>query len=129
MGIPEVTLGVIPGFGGTQRLPRLVGLGRAKEMLATGRQVKAEEAFEMGLVNEVTEPEELLLVCMEKAQRIARNSTTAINLGKQAITAGVEMTLAHGLEHEADLFALSFANPDQVEGMAAFLEKREADFQ
>lgn len=128
LGIPEVTLGVIPGFGGTQRLPRLVGLGRAKEMLATGRQIEAEEAYEMGLVNQVVEPDELLLVCMEKAQKIAENSTTAISLGKQAMTAGVEMPLAHGLEYETDIFALTFSTADQKEGMTAFLEKRKARY-
>lgn len=129
MGIPETTLGVIPGFGGTQRLPRLIGLGRAKEMLATGRQVKAEEAFEIGLVIQVVEPDKLLSTCMEKAHQIAVNSAIAISLGKKAMTAGVEMTLEHGLEHEADIFALAFAQPDQKEGMTAFLDKRTACFQ
>lgn len=127
-GIPEATLGVIPGFGGTQRLPRLVGLGRAKEMLATGRQVKAEEAYAMGLVDQVTQPEALLDVCREKAGRIAANSAAAIALGKQAMNSGVEMTLEHGLRHETDLFALAFSQPDQAEGMQAFLEKRPAAF-
>ncbi len=127
-GIPEVTLGVVPGFGGTQRLPRLVGLGRAKELLATGRQVRAEEAFRIGLVNEVTAPEDLLSRCMELAEQIAANSTGAIALGKRAMAAGAETDLSHGLELERQAFALTFASPDQAEGMAAFLGKRKAEF-
>ena len=128
MGVPEVSLGVFPGFGGTQRLPRLVGLGRAKELLATGRQVKADEAERIGLVNYVTEPEELLPYCTELAKKIAENSTSGIHLGKQAMDAGVEMDLAHALELEANLFGMVFATPDQREGMTAFLEKRKAHF-
>jgi enoyl-CoA hydratase len=129
LGIPEVTLGVIPGFGGTQRLPRLVGLGVAKELLATGRQVKAEEAKEIGLVNFVTEPEELMPYCMELAKRIAANSTSAIHLGRQSMNAGADISLAQALELEASLFGVVFSTPDQREGMAAFLEKRAARFQ
>lgn len=128
MGVPEVTLGVFPGFGGTQRLPRLVGLGRAKELLATGRQVKADEAERIGLVNYVTEPEELLPCCTELAKKIAGNSASGIHLGKQAMDAGMEMDLAHALKLEASLFGVAFATPDQREGMAAFLEKRKANF-
>lgn len=128
-GIPEVTLGVIPGFGGTQRLPRLIGLGRAKEMLATGRQVKAEEAKNIGLVNEVVESEELFSYCIELAEKIAKNSTGAISLGKQAMSTGTEMSLAQGLEMEASLFGMAFSGADQKEGMTAFLEKRNASFE
>ena len=127
-GIPEVTLGVIPGFGGTQRLSRLIGVGRALEMMATGGQINAEEALRMGLVNHVTEPEELLEVCEAMARKIAANSAGAIALGKQSIYAGSEMDLNRGLAHEAGLFALTFAHPDQREGMDAFLEKRSAQF-
>lgn len=128
-GIPEVTLGVIPGFGGTQRLSRLIGVGRALEMMATGRQITAEEAMRMGLVNHVTEPGELLEVCEAMARKISANSTRAIALGKQSIYAGSEMDLNRGLAHEAGLFALTFAAPDQREGMDAFLEKRKAKFE
>lgn len=128
-GIPEVTLGVIPGFGGTQRLTRLVGTGRALELLATGANVKAEEALRIGLVNRVTEPENLMHVCEEMAQKIAGNSTGAIALGKQSILEGAEMDLQKALTHEASLFALTFAEADQKEGMSAFLEKRKATFQ
>ena len=128
-GIPEVTLGVIPGFGGTQRLSRLIGVGRALEMMATGRQITAGEAMRMGLVNHVTEPGELLEVCEAMARKISANSTRAIALGKQSIYAGSEMDLNRGLAHEAGLFALTFAAPDQREGMDAFLEKRKAKFE
>lgn len=128
-GIPEVTLGVIPGFGGTQRLSRLIGVGRALEMMATGGQITAEEALRMGLVNHVTEPGELLEVCEAMARKIAANSAGAVALGKQSIYAGSEMDLNRGLAHEAGLFALAFASPDQREGMDAFLEKRKAKFE
>ncbi len=128
-GIPETTMGVIPGFGGTQRLPRLVGLGRAKELLATGRQAKADEAYRIGLVNHVSEPEELLSYCMDLAERISRNSTTAISYGKQAMTAGTEMDLANALSFEANLFGVVFSTHDQAEGMDAFLNKRPAVFE
>lgn len=129
LGIPEVTLGVFPGFGGTQRLPRLVGLGIAKELLATGRQLKADEAKQIGLVNYVTEPENLLTYCLDLAEQIAGNSTSAISLGKQAMNTGTEMSLEHALEYEASLFGIAFSTPDQREGMTAFLEKRKAKFQ
>lgn len=128
LGIPEVTLGVIPGFGGTQRLPRLVGLGMAKELLATGRQVKAEEAVSIGLVNAVKEPEELLPYCREMAEKIVANSSSAISYGKRAMDAGVEISLDKALELEIDLFGETFTTPDQKEGMTAFVEKRKPDF-
>lgn len=129
MGIPEVTLGVIPGFGGTQRLSRLVGLGMAVELLATGRQVKADEAWAIGLVNRIVEPGELMASCLEMAQKIAGNSSTAIALGKETVCSGLETDLAHGLELEQKAFALAFATADQKEGMSAFLGKRQANFQ
>lgn len=128
MGMPEVTLGVIPGFGGTQRLPRLVGVGMALELLTTGRQCKADECERIGLVNRVVCSEELMDVSMELAEKIAGNSATAIALGKQSITSGVEMDLAKALELERHAFALAFATRDQKEGMSAFLEKRPARF-
>lgn len=129
IGIPETTLGVIPGFGGTQRLSRLVGLGMALELLATGRQVDAGEAIGIGLVNRIVEPDELMISCLEMARQIAGNSTMAIALGKEAVCSGLETDLAHGLELEQKAFALSFATADQKEGMNAFLEKRHANFQ
>lgn len=129
MGMPEVTLGVIPGFGGTQRLARLVGVGKALEILATGRQLDAEEAKCIGLVNEVTEPENLISRCLDIAEHVTANSASAITLAKQAVLAGSEMAITHGLQMESGLFALTFATPDQKEGMSAFLAKRKACFQ
>lgn len=128
MGIPEVTLGVIPGFGGTQRLPRLVGLGMAMELLVTGRRCKADECEKIGLVNHVVEPEQLMDYCMKLAESISKNSGSAVSIGKQAMSAGVEMDLGKGLALEASTFALTFAIQDQKEGMTAFLEKRPARF-
>ena len=129
LGIPEVTLGVIPGFGGTQRLPRLVGLGVAKEMMATGRQVEADEALRIGLVNKVVAPTDLISDCVEIAEQIAANSTTAISLGKQAMNSGVEVSLDKALELETNMFSFAFSTNDQKEGMDAFVEKRKAVFE
>lgn len=129
MGIPEATLGLIPGFGGTQRLPRLVGSGMAIELLATGRQVKAEEAWAINLVNRMVEPDALMLICLEMAQQIVKNSTSAVALGKQCIYSGQEMDLARGLELEQKTFSLAFTTADHTEGISAFLEKRQANFQ
>lgn len=128
MGIPEVSLGVIPGFGGTQRLPRLVGLGMAMELLTSGRQVTADEAREIGLINQIAAPKDLMPTCMKLATRIAGNSASAIALGKQAMCSGLETDLGHGLELEQQTFALAFATMDQKEGMSAFLEKRQPNF-
>ena len=127
-GIPEATLGVIPGFGGTQRLPRLVGLGMAMELLATGRQVKADEAKEIGLVNRVVAADALMDTCLQLAQKIAGNSMSAIALGKKCVHSGLEMDLDKALQLEQQAFALTFATADQKEGMSAFLEKRPASF-
>lgn len=128
MGIPEATLGVIPGFGGTQRLPRLVGLGRAIELLATGKAWGAQTCKEIGLVNHVVEPEKLMDYCMGLAEQIVKNSAIAIDYGKQCMRAGVEMDLSKALELEQRVFALTFIETDQREGMSAFLEKRPAHF-
>lgn len=127
IGIPEVTLGVIPGFAGTQRLPRIVGLSMAKEMLATGRKVPAEEAKVIGLLNHVVE-ENPIEKAEEIAAEICKNSISAISLGKRAMNEGIEMELKKGIEHEAALFAVAFSTEDQREGMTAFLEKRSANF-
>ena len=129
MGIPETTLGTIPGFGGTQRLARLVGRGMALEMFATGRQVKADEAKEIGLLNKVVASEELLPACIAMAEGICKkNSGSAIALGKIAINNGYEMDLAKALQMEKELFALTFGTEDRKEGMTAFIEKRPANF-
>lgn len=127
-GIPEVTLGVIPGFGGTQRLPKLVGLGRAKEMLATGGMIKADKAEKWGLVNTVYSQEELLSEAEKLAAKIAGNSSYAIAGGLEAMNQSTQIKLSDGLELEALTFAKAFSFPDQEEGMKAFLEKRQANF-
>lgn len=127
IGIPEVTLGVLPGFAGTQRLPRLIGVSNAKEMLATARKISAGEAREIGLVNCVVE-ENPMAKAEELAAEICKNSMSAIALGKKAMNEGMEMELKKGIEHEASLFAIAFTTPDQREGMTAFLEKRPANF-
>lgn len=128
MGIPEVTLGVFPSFAGTQRLPRLVGLGYAKEMLATARKVPADEALRIGLVNRVVPADKLMESCEALAAEICQHSTTAISYGKMSMTAGLEMDMDRALEHEATLFGLTFTTEDQREGMGAFLEKRPPKF-
>lgn len=127
-GIPEVSLGVIPGFGGTQRLPRLIGIGRAMELMATGSKIDADEAYRVGLINQVVPQEELLAFCVNKAQKIAANSLSAIALGKQSIHAATELDLTRGLAYESSQFGLSFATHDQQEGMDAFMEKRKPKF-
>lgn len=127
-GIPEVTLGVIPGFGGTQRLPKLVGLGRAKEMLATGGMYGAKTAEKWGLVNRVVPIENLLDTCVEIATKISKNSAYAISGGLEAMNQSTQIKLNDGLELEALVFGKTFSYPDQKEGMGAFLEKRKPNF-
>lgn len=127
-GIPEATLGVIPGFGGTQRLPKLIGIGRAKQMLATGEMCDAITAEKWGLVNSIHEKEQLLSICEEMAKKIANNSAYAISSGINAINQSTQIKLNDGLEIEALLFAKAFSYPDQKEGMKAFIEKRKANF-
>lgn len=128
-GLPEVTLGVIPGFGGTQRLPRLIGKGLASELLFSGNMIDAEEAYRIGLVNRVVDQENLLTACIELAETIAARGPGAVRLCKESVKNGLEMDLKRGCAYEKDLFALCFATEDQKEGMAAFLEKRKANFQ
>lgn len=128
LGQPELKLGIVPGFGGTQRLPRLVGKGRALEMLLTGDPVGAEEAREMGLVNRVVEPDQLLDAARELAQRILRNGPLAVALTLQTVHRGYEMPLTEALEWEASQYALSCSTDDVREGTRAFLEKRSPAF-
>ena len=127
-GIPEVTLGVIPGFGGTQRLPKLVGLGRAKEMLATGGMIKADQAERWGLVNSVYPISDLLAEAEKIASKVAKNSSYAVACGLEAMNQATQIKLVDGLELEALIFGKTFSYPDQKEGMKAFLEKRQANF-
>ena len=129
VGQPEVNLGVIPGFGGTQRLPRILGRAAAKYLLFTGETIGAERALQMGLFNEVTTPENLMTRCLEIARSIAARGPIAVSYCKAAVNLGSESTLNHGLSHEAELFASTFATEDLREGMKAFIEKRPAQFQ
>jgi enoyl-CoA hydratase len=129
LGQPEVTLGVPPGWGGTQRLTRLVGPGVASELIFTGRRVSAEEALRIGLVNTVYPADELLDRARELALAIARNGPIAVRLSKAAIRQALDVDLQSGLAFEAEAFALAFSTADQREGMSAFLEKRSAQFQ
>lgn len=128
-GLPEVKLGVIPGFGGTQRLPRLIGKGLANELLFSGNMIDAEEAARIGLVNRVVPQDKLLETCRELAENIGARGPVAVRLCKESVSNGLEMDLKRACAYERDLFALCFATDDQKEGMSAFLEKREAKFQ
>lgn len=128
LGQPEVGLGITPGFGGTQRLARAIGPAKAKELIYTARNVKAEEALAIGLVNKVVEPEELMDEAMNMAKAIAKNSVLAVKYSKKAINAGLQADIDTGMEIEKSQFALCFATYDQKEGMKAFLEKRKPEF-
>jgi enoyl-CoA hydratase len=126
LGLPEVQLGLIPGYGGTQRLPRLIGLGRALDLIMTGRHVGAEEALSLGLVNRVAE--DALAGARELARACLVNAPIALGLAKEAVARGLDVTLPQGLEIEADLFGMVATTDDMKEGTAAFLEKRSPDF-
>ncbi len=128
MGLPEVSLGVIPGYGGTQRLPQLVGKGRAMEMIMTGGMIDVERAIEFGLVNHITSSEELLDFCKNIAKKIAKNSPAAISQAIKAVNAGFKNDV-HGFEVEINAFGQCFGTDDFKEGTTAFLEKRKASFQ
>ena len=128
MGLPEVSLGVIPGYGGTQRLPQLVGKGRAMEMISTAGMITAQEAKEWGLVNHVVKQEDLLNFCNDIAKKIKRNSSTAIAEAIKAINANYEKE-TDGFEVEIASFGNSFGTADFEEGTSAFLEKRRPEFE
>jgi enoyl-CoA hydratase len=121
-GQPEILLGIIPGGGGTQRLPRLVGASRAKEIMITGRQVKADEALNIGLANEVVEPDALMARALELASSVARGATVATGLIKRAVDEGMQTDLAQGLALELELFEEVFHSTDSQIGVASFLE-------
>jgi enoyl-CoA hydratase len=127
-GFPEVTLGILPGMGGTQRLPRLVGPGIAKELIFSGRRIKAEEARMLNLVNRVVPEGEAFKAAKELAEDIAANGPVAVRHAKAAMNKAQDVDLTTGLEYEADQFALLFATEDAREGMGAFVERREAEF-
>lgn len=127
MGLPEVSLGVIPGYGGTQRLPQLVGKGRAMELIMTAGMIDANKALSFGLVNHVTTPEELLSFCEKIAAKITRNSSVAISAAIRAINANFKDGV-DGFDTEIQEFGNCFGSEDFSEGTTAFLEKRKADF-
>ena len=127
-GQPEVNIGTLPGFGGSQRLPRLIGKGRALEMILTGDMIDAAEAYRIGLANRVVPQEALLVEARKIAAKIAAKSSITVGLCKDAVVNGGEMDLARGCAYEAELFGFSFATADLKEGMGAFLEKRPAVF-
>ena len=127
-GLPEITLGLIPGFGGTQRLARLIGANRTKEMVFTGRHLSAAEAREIGLVNKVFAPEELMTKTLDVARVIGGKGKASLRAAKQTIGQGLNTDLATGLAIERDAFALCLASPDAQEGTTAFLEKRKPVF-
>lgn len=128
IGQPEVKIGIIPGFAGTQRLARLVGKGKAKELIFTGDMIDAEEACRIGLVNKVVPAGDLLSEAQEMATTIASRSRTAVKFSKQVIDNGLEMDVDRAGLYEADLFSLCFAYEDRREGMLAFIEKRKPEF-
>ena len=127
-GQPEVGLGIIPGFSGTYRLPKLIGQGYAKEMIYTGKVIRSDEALRIGLVNAVYEPEELMDKAMEMAQMMLKNAPVAIRLAKQSINEGYDLDADGAIGLENKLFGKCFATHDQKEGMDAFLNKRKAEF-
>jgi enoyl-CoA hydratase len=128
VGFPEVTLGIMPGFGGTQNLARLIGPNRANELIFTGKIIDAAKAAAWGIVNEVFPPEELLAKAKEAAALIAGMGTLGVAYAKDAIANGLNMTKEDGFRYEAALFGVLFSTEDQKEGMGAFVEKRKAEF-
>ena len=127
-GQPEVGLGITPGFGGTQRLARLVGMGKAKQLIYTAEIIPAQEAYRIGLVDELAEPEELMDKAVAMAKTIQKNAKLAVQYAKQAINTGIQTDIDSGMTIEEHVFGLCFATEDQKEGMQAFLEKRKANF-
>jgi len=127
-GQPEVALGIIPGFSGTQRLARRIGAARAKELIYTGKKIRAAEAAAVGLVNAVYPAEELMNAAMELAASIAKNAPIAVKYAKACIDRGLQMDIDDGIALENEMFAMCFATADQKEGMGAFVEKRAAVF-
>jgi len=128
LGQPEVTLGIIPGFGGTQRLSRIVGKGIASELIFSGEMINAERALAVGLVNAVVPLDNLMEEAQKMAQKIIANGPVALSYAKEAINNGLEMTLEQGCQYEVELFTDCFATEDQSIGMAAFLDKKKPIF-
>jgi enoyl-CoA hydratase len=128
IALPEVKLGIIPGTGGTQRLPRLIGKGRAAEILLTGDMITAQDAFQMGLVNKVVPDGEALAGAEELARRILANAPVAVEMAKDALEIGKDLPLEHAVQYSQKNCVTCFSTEDMKEGMDAFLEKRKADF-
>jgi len=127
-GLPEITLGIIPGFGGTQRLPRLIGQNAAKELIFTGNMISAAEAKTLGLVNRVCSQEELMAQVQKTAQTIASRGRVSLRAAKQAVNRGMNVDIVTGCHIEVEAFSVCMASPDAKEGTTAFLEKRKAEF-
>ncbi len=128
LGLTEVTLGIIPGGGGTQRLPRLVGRGKAKEMLFLGQKITAQEALDIGLINRITSEDKLMDVAIEVAEQIVNNPPIAVQQAKIAINRGMEVELAEGLEIESAAYEVCIPTKDRLEALTAFKEKRKPVF-
>jgi len=128
LGQPEINIGIIPGAGGTQRLTRLIGEGRAMELILTGRMIDAKEAHQYGLINFIFSSEELEEKTIELANTVASKSSYAVERAKKSVKAVAEMSLEKGLRYEQDLFIECFKSEDGKEGIAAFIEKRKANF-
>jgi enoyl-CoA hydratase len=124
VGFPETTLGILPGFGGTQRTAKLAGLARAKELIFTGKVITSQEAFEMGLVNKVTPDDQLMAEVQNLAAKMLAAGPVGIGLAKACINKSLSLDIDSGLDYEAEAFGLCFGTEDQKEGMKAFLEKR-----
>ena len=125
---PETGLGLIPGYGGTQRLPRIVGKGMAKYLIFTNEMIDGEEAYRIGLVEKLTEPEELMDVAIATAKKILSHAPVATRMAKRAINAATNTDIATGINYELETYEIAFQTEDRVEGMKAFLEKRKANF-
>lgn len=127
-GLPEIKLGLIPGYGGTQRLPRLIGVARATEWILAGRTIDAQEAVRVGLVHESVAPDDLLDAGLTLARSFTRYSLPVLQLAREAIQRGMDMTLEQGLQLEAELSTLAYRTRDAEEGMQAFIDKRNPEF-
>ncbi|PLX68257.1 MAG: enoyl-CoA hydratase [Denitrovibrio sp.] len=127
-GFPEVSLGIIPGFGGTQNLPRLIGANKTREMIFTGKMIDAEKAEKWGIVNHVSTQENLMEDVLKTAKDIIKNGLIAVCYGKECVDRGMNMSKEDAFLYESSLFGALFSTEDQKEGMAAFLEKRKAEF-
>lgn len=128
LGLPEITLGMIPGYGGTQRLPRLIGIGKAKQLIFTGARIKAAEAHCIGLVDEVVPQEELDIIVSNLCTKIAGMSPIALAMAKEAINRGMQTDIKTAMAIESSAFLRCFGSEDRLEGMRAFLEKRKPEF-